>query len=225
MNISPSDISHLRLFQDLSPCIIEHIATHAQEKQFAPHEVIFSEAEQALGFHIILQGTVKLIRVTSHGRELVLFIAKTGQTIGESAVFQSGTHVCTAVTMKKTASLFLPQKLCFELIHTSSAFALRMLSIFSLRQNIFVQKLAAQGERNATRRVAGYILHSYFMEGAEMQTLFHLSREDMANLLGLARETLSRQLSHLIECGAICVEGRSIRIKNEHILRSKATGE
>ncbi len=223
--ISHSHILNLALFQNLPSCVIDSIVTHAQQKHFSTHEVLFTKAEQALGLHVIVQGGVKLICETSHGRELVLSIARTGQTVGEGAVFQQGTHAFTALAMEKTTSLFLPQKLCFELIHASSVFALQMLSIFSLRQNMFVQKLAAQGERNATKRVANYILHRYFIESVDTQNLFPLSREDMANLLGLARETLSRQLSQLIECGAISVEGRCIRIKNEHILRSKATGE
>ncbi len=225
MKISRSQVLDLTIFENLQSCHVDTIVHCAQEKQFSPHETLFSEAEKADGMHILLEGSVKLVRMTSEGRELVLFIARDGQSVGEGAVFQNGTHALTALAMEKTTSLFLPQKLCFELVQASSIFALRMLSAFSLRQRMLIQKLSAQGERNAARRVAGYILHRYFMEGTDTQVPFYLSREDMANLLGLARETLSRQLSQLMECGAISIEGRIIHIKNEQILRNRAKGE
>ncbi len=225
MKVIQSYIQDIDLLKDVQICHQNAIVSTAQEMTFSSNETLFTEGEEALGIYILLQGCVKLVRLTSDGRELVLFIVRSGQMVGEGAVFQKGTHPITAMAMEKTKILFLPRKLCFELAANAPSFAMRLLSAFALRQRMLTQKLAAQGERNATRRVAGYILHRYFMEGADNQVPFKLSREDMANLLGLARETLSRQLSLLIECGAISIEGRTIFIANEQVLRSKAKGK
>ncbi len=218
-------LQNLPLFQGIVTEDIAKMLATVNKVQFPLGALVFSEGEEAQGFYIVLEGAIKLIRITSDGRELVVLIAREGYSVGEAAVYQESTHPISAIAMENTTALFFPRKLCFELVKSSPDFALRMLSLFSIRQRMLTHKLAAQGERNASKRVAGYILHRYFLEGSENTVPFKLSREDLASLLGLARETLSRQLSLLSECGAIELEGRTVYIKDEALLKAKAEGE
>ncbi len=218
-------LQQLKLSTDLPQSDIDYICSSLKIIELQANKTIFTEGEETQGFYFVLEGFVKLIRITSDGRELVLFVVRSGYSLGEGAIFQNNTQPLTAITMEKTKLLFFPKKVCFELVRKSPDFALSMLSLFAVRQRMLVHKLAAQGERNATKRVAGYILHRYFLEGVQGSVPFNLSREDLASLLGLARETLSRQLSLLVECGAIILEGRKIFIKDLEILKIKAEKE
>ncbi len=219
-----SRIKNIALFQNLEQKCIDAILLNAYEVEVTTNETLFTEADEAKGFYVVLDGAIKHVRFTADGREFVLFIARKGQTVGEGALFQNSSHPISAVAMEKTDLLFIPRALCLELIKSSSEFASEIINIFALRQRMLTNKLAAQSERNALRRVAGYILHRYSIEGGEANISLNLTREEMANLLGFARETLSRQLSILVDCGAIILDGRSIFIKNEEILKSKADG-
>ncbi len=217
-----SCIENITLLKNLEDKYINAIIHSAFEIKLSANETLFTETDIASGFYIILEGAIKHVRFTADGREFVLFIAKQGQTVGEGAAFQNSSHPISAVAMEKTHLLFIPCTLYIELVKNSPEFASEILNIFALRQRMLTNKLAAQSERNALRRVSGYILHRYFIEGGDSNISLKLTREEMANLLGLARETLSRQLSILVDCGAIELDGRSILIKNEDVLRSKA---
>ena len=75
---------------------------------------------------------------------------------------------------------------------------------------------------NAQRRVSRYILHRALIENT-MQLELAISREEMANMLGIARETLSRVLSRLVEEQILTVQGRKVRILNLNLLRKMAS--
>ncbi len=224
MNSLVSEMQELALFSGIDKSELENIASNIQKLYFSEGSVIFNEGEEAKGMYIITKGDVKARRITSDGREVVLFISRAGYLIGEGAVFQDNTHPSTAVATTNVSLLFLSKKLCYELANKYPSFSLRLLKLFSVRQRMLIHKLAAQGERNALTRISAYILHRYFLEGATKVFTLHLSREDLANLLGFARETVSRQLSLLVEYNAIQLDGRTIHILDEELLKSISEG-
>ena len=83
-------------------------------------------------------------------------------------------------------------------------------------------KLAAQGQGGAAGRLATYLLHRRQIGGTDVIRL-GVSREVLANLLGLARETLSRQLSRFAEAGLVELEGKDIAIRDVSALREIAS--
>ena len=99
--------------------------------------------------------------------------------------------------------------------------ALRMLAALSLRLRMFAHKLAAQGQGGAACRLATYLLHRRQIGGGDCIRL-GVSREVLANLLGLARETLSRQLSRFSEAGLVELRGKDIVILDVPALQATA---
>lgn len=224
MPLSSLELQNIKIFKDMSKEELQDIVSFIQVSTFSAGASLYTEADEAKGLFILLKGYVKLIRITSDGKEVVLFIAREGQMVGEGAVFQGGTHPASAIAIKKVQALFLPAKACKELVLKYPTLGLGILAALSLRQRMFIHKIAAQGEKSALMRVAGYIKHRSHLEDSSTILPFDISREDLANLLGLARETVSRQLSFLVECQAIVLKKREIHIINPAILKEKADG-
>ncbi len=219
-----AQLQHIALLQGLSPEQCERIFACLQSKVFKASATLFEEGQEATGIYIVLEGHVKVTRTTLDGRELILFLVRPGHIVGEGAVFQKNTHPATAIAVKSAHTLFLSAKDCHSLVQEVPLLASRILAIFAARQRMLLHKLAAQGERNAGTRVAGYILHRISLEKNSQRIHLAISRNDLANLLGLARETVSRQLSLLVDCGAISLEGNTVRILSEEKLQIKAQG-
>ncbi len=182
-----------------------------------------------MGIYIVLEGHVKVIRTTLDGKERILFLVRPGHIVGEGAVFQKNTHPATAIAVKKAHTLFLSAHHCHTLVQEIPLLASRLLAIFAARQRMLLHKITAQGERSAVARVAGYILHRASLEkdscNKNSQSVqLAISRYDLANLLGLARETVSRQLSLLVEYGALSLEGNTVHILDKEKLQNKALG-
>ena len=201
----------LPLFEPLSPDERERLAAGCRMRTFARGAALFREGERADGMHIVLRGVVKVVRFAPDGREMVLHLVRKGNTIGEAAMFQKGTFPASAVAVDDVETLFLPADALFTLVTENPEMALRM----------FAHKLAAQGQGGAACRLATYLLHRRQIGGGDCIRL-GVSREVLANLLGLARETLSRQLSRFSEAGLVELRGKDIVILDVPALQATA---
>ena len=204
----------LPLFEPLSPDERERLAAGCRMRAFARGATLFREGERADGMHIVLRGVVKVVRFAPDGREMVLHLVRKGNTIGEAAMFQKGTFPASAVAVDDVETLF-------TLVTENPEMALRMLAALSLRLRMFAHKLAAQGQGGAACRLATYLLHRRQIGGGDCIRL-GVSREVLANLLGLARETLSRQLSRFSEAGLVELRGKDIVILDVPALQATA---
>ena len=211
----------LPLFEPLSPDERERLAVECRMRRFARGAALFREGERADGMHIVLRGVVKVVRFATDGREMVLHLVREGNTIGEAAMFQKGTFPASAVAVDDVETLFLPAEALFALVTENPEMALRMLAALSLRLRMFAHKLAAQGQGGAACRLATYLLHRRQIGGGDCIRL-GVSREVLANLLGLARETLSRQLSRFSEAGLVELRGKDIIILDVPALQATA---
>ena len=214
-------LGSLPLFEPLSPDERERLAAGCRMRTFARGATLFREGERADGMHIVLCGVVKVVRFAPDGREMVLHLVRKGNTIGEAAMFQKGTFPASAVAVDDVETLFLPADALFTLVTENPEMALRMLAALSLRLRMFAHKLAAQGQGGAACRLATYLLHRRQIGGGDCIRL-GVSREVLANLLGLARETLSRQLSRFSEAGLVELRGKDMVILDVPALQATA---
>lgn len=212
----------LPLFEPLSREERERLAAGCRIRTFSRGKTLYREGEKAEGMFIVLHGVVKVVRFAPDGRETVLHLVRRGHTIGEGAMFQRGTFPASAVAVDDTETLYLPADVLFSLVMENPELAIRMLAALSLRLRMFAHKLAAQGQGGAACRLATYLLHRRQLGGGDLIRL-GVSREVLANLLGLARETLSRQLSRFVDAGIIELRGKDILILDVAGLQARSS--
>ena len=119
-------------------------------------------------------------------------------------------------------TLFLPADALFTLVTENPEMALRMLAALSLRLRMFAHKLAAQGQGGLRPAGLPRICCTEADLGVGTASGSGFSREVLANLLGLARETLSRQLSRFSEAGLVELRGKDIVILDVPALQATA---
>ena len=140
----------------------------AERARLCPHPQgaqIFAENQQATGFHVLVDGLVKICHFTAEGREMVLHLIRPGGTFGEAAVFQGGTFPASAVAMQASRSLLLPGPFFMQLVRGNPDLALRIIAILSLRLRMFTRKLESRHLREAPQRLAAYLLHRSRLDG------------------------------------------------------------
>lgn len=200
----------LPLFASLSAADCRDFAQHCRLRDIPKGTAIFHENEEAQGLFIVVEGVAKITRCTQEGREVVLFLVRRGQSLGESGVFPHSTHPTDAHAVTRLKLLFIPAAILENLILTHPQTALHLLAALSLRLRMFSHKIKTERQGNATRRLATYLLHRSQLHGGSDQVRLEVSREVLANLLGLARETLSRQLTRLATAGIIELQGKNV---------------
>lgn len=178
-------------------------------RTFARGAALFREGERADGMHIVLRGVVKVVRFAPDGREMVLHLVRKGNTIGEAAMFQKGTFPASAVAVDDVETLFLPADALFTLVTENPEMALRMLAALSLRPVDVRAQAGGAGQGGAACRLATYSLHRRQIGGGDCIRLGFPGKQ--ANLLGLARETLSPPAVPVLRGGFGRAEGKRHR--------------
>lgn len=217
-------LAALPLFSTLSGEELTSLAAGTKRCAYPRGTFVFVEGEQGDGFHILCKGLVKLCHMTPDGREAVLHLIRPGNMFGEAAVFQDGSYPASAVAMESSETLLLSTQPLKDLIAANPGLALRMLGALSLRLRMFTRKLESMTTRDAAQRLAAYLVHRQRLQGGATDVRLDVSREVLANMLGTARETVSRVFSRLAETGIISLSGRTLRILDEERLRAVADG-
>ena len=133
--------------------------------------------------------------------------------------FGSGQAFVSALALSKCSILRIDAKVLRSVLMGNAAFAMRLMKALAIRQRMFINKIAvSQGKISVRRRVAGWLLHKARV-GRTNVVDDGITREVLAGLLGLSRESLSRQLSSFAEDGLVRLEKKAIIIEDEKALR------
>ena len=139
------------------------------------------------------------------------------------ALFYEAPLPATAVALGPGRLLWLERATMDRLLDGNPRLARWLLQVLAARQRLFVNKVAgSQGMISVSRRVAGWLLHRSRMEEGRRQLELPGTRELMARLLGLSRESLSRELNKLAREGAIRLERRRVELLDMAVLERRA---
>ena len=172
--------------------------------------VIFSEQDTAAQILLIHSGKIKLNRYSADGREYVLDIIGKGDIYGEQWLFSGKRHEVNAIALLDVSYCEIHQKDIEELIHQHPEVGIRLLSELGAKYSRVSRLHELLSINDALARVAGFLLH---MRSENRNDTLNLSRNDMAALINLRNETISRKLGELAERRLVSLQGhRTIRV-------------
>lgn len=205
-------ISAIPLFNGLPDDQLNAIREIAVEKQFNKGQTIFSEGDQTKGFFVVVEGRVKIYKVSSEGKEQILHIFETGQSFGEVTVFTGQQLPANAQTLAKTRLLFFPRRAFIDLISANPSLALNLLAIMSKKLRQFAAQIENLSLKEIPARLASYLIYLSEEQDTENAVTLNVSKGQLASLLGTIPETLSRIFAKLSGQNLIRVEGPKITL-------------
>lgn len=200
------------LFSGLSEGELEKIARIAVLKNVGRGESIFFEGDEGNGFYMVLEGRVKIFKMSMEGKEQILHIFGPGEPFGEVPVFHGQPFPANALALVKSKLLFFPRLQFVDLVTANPSLALNMLAMLSLRLRRFASQIESLSLKEVPGRLAAYLIYLSEEQGTVSQVTLDIPKGQLASLLGTIPETLSRIFSKMTEEGLIRVEGRTIRI-------------
>lgn len=132
-----------------------------------------------------------------------------------------------AATLEQSRIAFIPKEDFLEVLHTSQYLSQRLLKTLSLEFSVFANSLVLFAQRSVRERFAMQLVlmrekyKENFTPG--MLVEINMSREDLASLVGTARENIVRILKDFKEEGILETKGRKVIIKDVHKLISVAS--
>lgn len=200
------------LFDGLTTEQIDLVASLTIEKGYGRGETIFFEGETADGFYIVSQGSVKVYKMSTMGKEQILHIFGAGEPIGEVAVFGSKPFPASAETLEKSRLLYFRRNDFVEMIQKNPSISMNMLAVLSLRLRQFTTQIENLSLKEVPARLAGYLVYAVEEQKGGTVLQLSISKGQLASLLGTIPETLSRIFAKMSDEGLIRVDGKRIEI-------------
>jgi CRP-like cAMP-binding protein len=186
--------------------------------------VIYHEGSRVNGFYCVSNGIVKLYKTGMEGREQIIRFAKKGDIIGYRSVL-SGDLACHSSRVLEDAIMcFIPSETLFSLIRRNPDFAIELLQLTCKElgeANSFITEIAQKTVRERLAE-ALIILKENFGLDAEGILQISLTREELANIIGTATESVIRLLSEFKEDRVIELNGRKIKLLDIAMLKKIA---
>jgi len=215
-------ISATPLFSGLSENELEEVKQIAIDRYYNKGDVIFSEGHEAEGFYVVIEGRVKIYKLSSDGKEKILHIFGPGEPFGEVPVFSGEAFPAFADAISKSHLLLFPRAAFFNLITANPSLCLNMLAVLSLRLRQFTVQIENLSLKEVPSRLAAYLIYLAEEQGSEDSVSLNISKGQLASLLGTIPETLSRIFSRMNIQNLIEVKDRNIRLLDQDRLQELA---
>ena len=203
-------ISAIPFFSGLSREQLAEVGRIAVEKRFRKGQVIFSEGDEGDGFYLVIDGRVKVFKLSADGKEHILHVFATGQPFGEVPVFAGEQFPASAAAIADTRAMFFPRTAFLVLIAKNPLLAMKMLSDLSHKLRQFSSQIENLSLKEIPSRLASYLIYLAGEQSQTDQVDLNISKGQLASLIGTIPETLSRIFAKLSMQGLIKVEGRKI---------------
>ncbi len=200
------------LFSGLEDTQLAQLARIALNRRYRKGEIIFNEGDPADGFYVVVEGRVKIFKVSSDGKEQILHIFGSRHPFGEVPVFAGQRFPAMAQAIAPSRILFLPRQAFVDLIAENPSLALNMLAVLSRRLRDFTVQIENLSLKEVPGRLASYLTFLSSEQGDARSVELKISKGQLASLLGTIPETLSRIFARMSDQGLIRVRGRTIEI-------------
>ncbi len=202
------------LVAGLEPALRDAFLDAALRRQLERGQFLFHEGDRAEGLHVLASGSVKLVRFTPQGREMLVHMVRPGQTFGEAALFGPGTYPAAAAAVEASEVWSWPRPRLLELLRRSPELALGLVVSVSAWARRLVGQLELLTQRRVEERLAVYLLgrsgRPSLATGDEVELAE--AKQLIAAQLGTAPEVLSRTFRQLEEDRVLAVRGTTVAI-------------
>jgi CRP/FNR family transcriptional regulator, polysaccharide utilization system transcription regulator len=179
-------------------------------------QVIFFEGNYPGGLFCIRDGKVKVFKIGSSGKEQIIRFAKTGDALGYRALLVGETYSASASALEDSRICFIRKETVFEIFKSNNSFSFSLLKLLSRDLEDVESKMVKLAQKPVRDRLAEALLilkETYGTDKSENINI-SLSREDFANIVGTATETVIRLLAEFKKENLIAAKGKKIRIVN-----------
>jgi CRP/FNR family transcriptional regulator len=211
------------IFSSLSQEEVEKVSGLINHREYKKGEFLLHEGEKSEYIIIIHEGSAKAFKYTMDGREQILYVFSEGYFFGEQNLLTDRTATYSVEALQTVKTCMLSKSQFQKLLYQFPDIAVKIITELGERMARLENAMQGMGVRNVDNRIGGILLEFAAKYGTQDKegTIIQLplSREGIANYLGVARETVSRKLGQLESEGVIrSINNKSILILDQDAL-------
>ena len=203
---------------------LKDLSKNKQVKEYKRKETIYREDDHASYLYFIIEGSVKCSRSDNYGKSYVHEVYGAGDFLGYMALIKDGSYSETAIAMSETSLSAIPKKDFLDLIGKNRDVASNFIKILSNDVIDRERRLLQLAYAPVRERLADTLLKLRVKSTRNQEDILNISRQDLANMVGAAKESLIRSLSELKKEGLLDTDGQEIKILDTQGLERAAIG-
>lgn len=212
------------IFENLEEHEFLQVISSIEHRIYKKNEILFDEGSIANNIFFVNEGKVKLYKYTKEGKEQILHVLSEGEFFGELNLLKSSIHNFSAKSIKDCKICVISNEKMRDIIVRNPHIGIKLLgSVGERLSNVenLAQNLATNDADSRVAYLLIDLLNKYGSRNLGRKEIrLPMSREDMANCVGVTRETISRKLKKFEDEGLIKIpKVKQIIILDEDRLR------
>ena len=194
---------------------LQALSKDRETRFYRKKDFVFQEGSYPKQIYFINKGKVKICKTNDDGREFVVSLHGEGDFIGYLAMLQNSTYPENAIVLENTEVSMIPRDDFFKLLHNNRDVANRFIKLLASNVLEKEERLLELAYNSVRKRVADALLRLQARYKDENKRYFTMAipRDDLASMVGTAKETVIRTLSDFKAEGLIEVHGSKITVK------------
>ena len=212
-------LKHLPLFDDLTEEGLQQLEALVQEKKFRKGTYIYRTGELSDTVFFLVKGTVKVGTNSDEGREVIKHILHPMAMFGELCLVGESHRSDFGIAIHSDVQLYLLKAGPFKrLMHNNHKLSMKLLQLIGGKLIEAENRLESLIFKDARERIVDFLKDSASSRGKqigyEMLIKHHLTQQDIANITGTSRQTVTSVLNDLKKSNLIYFNRRSILIRD-----------
>ncbi|MFW5692517.1 MAG: Crp/Fnr family transcriptional regulator [Chloroflexota bacterium] len=199
-------------FAKLNAPALEQISRQAHQREFQAGAMIFSEDEPCAGFHVVVEGLVRIYRVNAEGRLHTLSLLRPVATFNEVAAVDGRPNPFNAVAVTNARVMVLSHTCLMGLLASEPSLLENYVQQLAHLNREYIERLEDMTFRSIPSRLAKLFLHETTYADQIAETPTQLTQEEIAAILGTTREVVGRALRGLLNAGLLRKKGRNVYV-------------
>ncbi|MFW5700102.1 MAG: Crp/Fnr family transcriptional regulator [Cyclobacteriaceae bacterium] len=202
------------IFRHLSPEEYEFLSLDKNCVPYKKGSVIYHEGNRISGCYCVNDGIIKIYKTGIDGKEQIITFAKKGDIIGFRSVL-SGELACTSAKVIEDSHLcFIPADTLIKLFKSNGDFSMDLMQLACKElgeSNAYITDIAQKTVRERLAEVLIHLKNNFDLDDEQFLKIT-LTREELANIVGTATESVIRLLSEFKSDKLIELHGRRIKL-------------
>jgi CRP-like cAMP-binding protein len=219
-------LGRVSLFQGLTQDVLDDLAMRMQLRARPAGATIVAEDEVGDTLYILCEGQAKLAIFGENGREITLAIIRPGDFFGEASLCDGQPHAASVVGLSATSFLALPREALLAHLRSRPQTALRLCAELSSRLRVADSMIANLALYDVEARLVRTLIRLAREDGESREDGLLLRRrptqQDLANMVGSCRETVSRTYAMLVRRGMMEPRGRGLLLSQKLVASARA---
>ena len=222
MTIQVELLQAMRYFSGIDAAQLEHIRHLFKEVRYDKGAHFLAEGNYTDSLYFIVSGMVKVYKTSADGKEQVLHLAPTGDSLNDVSLYDGGPNAAGMVTLTPVVLYAIDKKDILRVLRENPALMMNVIRSLAERIRRDSNLLEDLSSSQVLARLAKLFLGRY--GGEELTAGLNLTQKDLASLVGSSREMVNRSLKVIKAMGGIRMSRRSVIILDKVVLQKIAEG-